>query len=95
LTHPDQAMIEKAEKIILEIAMDFEIWQSFEVKIARIEDYWLFVELPKAKKWLCHISALGQKFTDDLNNHFKVGQVINVVISEIDDMGRIKVKRKM
>jgi len=95
LTHPDQAMIEKAEKIILEIATDFEVWQAFEAKIARIEDYWLFVELPKGKKWLCHISALGQKFTDDLNNHFKVGQVINVIISEIDDMGRIKVKRKM
>jgi polyribonucleotide nucleotidyltransferase len=95
LTHPDQAMIEKAEAIILEIATDLEVWQTFESKVARVEDYWLFVDLPKGKKWLCHISALGQKFTDDLNNHFKVGQILNVVISEIDNMGRIKVKRKM
>jgi len=95
LTHPDQDMIEKAEAIILEIATDLEVGQEFEAKVARIEDYGLFVDLPKNKKWLCHISALGQKFNDDLNNHFKIGQMINVVISEIDNMGRIKVKRKL
>lgn len=95
LTHPDQAMIEKAEAIILEIVTDLEVWQAFEAKISRVEDYGLFLDLPKGKKWLCHISALGQKFTDDLNNHFKIWQLLNVVISEIDNMGRIKVKRKL
>jgi polyribonucleotide nucleotidyltransferase len=38
---------------------------------------------------------LGQKFTDKLDNHFKIGQVLPVVISEIDNMGRVKVKRKL
>ncbi len=95
LTHADQAMIEKAEKIIMEIATDLEVGQSFEAKISRIEDYGLFMDLPKNKKWLCHISDLGQRYDDWLEKHFKVGQVMNVVIKEIDNMGRIKVKRKL
>jgi polyribonucleotide nucleotidyltransferase len=95
LTHPDQAMIEKAEAIIVEIATDFEVWQEFEAKISRVEDYGLFVDLPRGKRWLCHISALGQKFTDGLEKHFKIGQLLNVVVSEIDNMWRIKVKRKL
>jgi len=95
LTHPDQAMIEKAEAIIVEIATDFEVGQEFEAKISRVEDYGLFVDLPRGKRWLCHVSALGQKFSDKLENHFKIGQVMTVLISEIDNMGRVKVKRKL
>ncbi|HPC34719.1 MAG TPA: polyribonucleotide nucleotidyltransferase, partial [Candidatus Absconditabacterales bacterium] len=95
LTHPDQAMIEKAEKIIREIATDLEVGQSFEANISRIEDYGVFVDLPKGKKGLCHISDLGQRFEGGLEKHFKIGQTMNVVIKEIDNMGRIKVKRKL
>ncbi len=95
LTHPDQAMIEKAEAIIMEIVTDLEVWQSFEGKISRIEDYGLFVDLPKNKKWLCHISDLGQRYDDKLDKHFKIWQVMNVTIKEIDDMWRIKIKRKL
>lgn len=95
LTHPDQTIIEKAEAMIVEIATDLEVGQVFEAKVSRVEDYGLFVDLPKGKRGLCHISALGQKFSDKLENHFKVGQVLSVVISEIDNMGRIKVKRKL
>lgn len=95
LTHPDQAMIEKAEKIIREIATDLEVWQSFEANISRIEDYGVFVDLPKGKKWLCHISDLGQRFEGWLEKHFKIWQTMNVIIKEIDNMWRIKVKRKL
>ncbi len=95
LTHPDQVMIEKAEAIIMEIVTDLEVGQVFDAKVARIEEYGLFVDLPKGKKWLCHISALGQRFTDKLDKHFKIWQELKVQISEIDDMGRIKVRRKL
>jgi polyribonucleotide nucleotidyltransferase len=95
LTHSDQAMIEKAEKIIRDIALDLEVWQTYEANISRIEDYWLFVDLPKWKKWLCHISDVWQKITDWLSKHFQIWQTMTVVIKEIDNMWRIKVKRKI
>jgi len=43
-------MIEKAEAIIMEIVTDLEVGQVFDAKVARIEEYGLFVDLPKGKK---------------------------------------------
>ena len=95
LTHSNQATIEKAKNLILEIATDLEVGQSFEAKVVRIADFGLFVQLPKGKQGLCHVSNLGQKFTDGLDKHFKVGDAIHVVISQIGQDGKIAVKRKL
>ena len=95
LTHEKQEMIEKAKNLILEIATDLEVGQVFDAKIVRVEAYGLFVQLPKGKQGLCHVSNLGQKFTDGLEKHFKVGEMINVVISQIGFDGKIAVKRKL
>ena len=95
LTHEKQEMIEKAKNLILEIATDLEVGQVFDAKIVRVEAYGLFVQLPKGKQGLCHVSNLGQKFTDGLEKHFKIGDTINVVISQIGFDGKIAVKRKL
>jgi polyribonucleotide nucleotidyltransferase len=91
LTHPDQDMIDKATAIIKEIVTDLEVGQEFDAKITRVEDYWLFVQLPKNKMWLCHISNLGQKYTTPLTNHFKIWEKIKVKIKWIDHDGKIAV----
>ena len=95
LTHSNQAIIEKAKNLILEIATDLEVGQSFEAKVVRIADFGLFVQLPKGKQGLCHISNLGQKYPDGLDKHFKLGDNINVTISNIGQDWKIAVKRKL
>ena len=95
LTHSNQAIIEKAKNLILEIATDLEVGQSFEAKIVRIADFGLFVQLPKGKQGLCHVSNLGQKYPDGLDKHFKLGDLINVTISNIGQDWKIAVKRKL
>ena len=95
LTHSNQAIIEKAKNLILEIATDLEVGQSFEAKVVRIADFGLFVQLPKGKQGLCHVSNLGQKYPDGLNKHFKLGDLINVTISNIGQDWKIAVKRKL
>jgi len=89
--HRDQAVIDKVEAIILEIAADLEVGQEFDAKIKRIEDYGLFVELPKKKMGLCHISNLGQRYDLPLTNHFKLFQTIRVKIKGIDPDGKVAV----
>jgi predicted RNA-binding protein with RPS1 domain len=42
---------------------------------------------------LAHVSNLGQKYPDGLAHHFKVGNVMKVVISAIGADGKIAVKR--
>ncbi|MBB1543890.1 MAG: polyribonucleotide nucleotidyltransferase [candidate division SR1 bacterium] len=95
LTHSNQAIIEKAKNLSLEIATDLEVGQSFEAKVVRIADFGLFVQLPKGKQGLCHVSNLGQKYPDGLDKHFKLGDLINVTISNIGQDGKIAVKRKL
>ena len=95
LTHSNQAIIEKAKNLILEIATDLEVGQSFEAKVVRIADFGLFVQLPKGKQGLCHVSNLGQKYPDGLDKHFKLGDNINVTISNIGQDWKIAVKRKL
>ena len=38
---------------------------------------------------------MGERFTEKLEKYFKVGQEIKVKISEIDNMGKIKVTRML
>lgn len=91
--HKDQAIIDKVEAIILEIASDLEVGQEFEAKIKRIEDYGLFVSLPKNKMGLCHISNLGERLTTPLTAHFKLGQIIKVKIKSVDNDGKVAVTK--
>lgn len=91
LTHQDQAMIDKAFGIIKEIITDLEAGQEFDAKITRVEDYWLFVQLPKNKLWLCHISNLWQRYETPLTNFFKIWQIIRVKIKWIDHDGKVAV----
>jgi polyribonucleotide nucleotidyltransferase len=93
VTHQDQAVIDKAVEMIKEIITDIEVGQIFDTNITRVEDYGVFVQLPKRKMGLCHISHLGQKYTLPLSNHFKVGEKINVTVSSIGTDGKIACKK--
>ena len=89
--HMDQSVIDAVEAIVLEIASDLEVGQEFDAKIKRIEDYGLFVALPKGKNGLCHISNLGARYDLPLTNHFKLFETIRVKIKGIDNDGKIAV----
>ncbi|NOZ44603.1 MAG: S1 RNA-binding domain-containing protein, partial [bacterium] len=64
---------------------DLEIGSVYDAKVSRIENYGLFVDLPKGKSALCHISQLGARFEQDLNKSFKVGDPIKVKLIGIDE----------
>lgn len=89
ITHQDQSAIDKAVEMITEIITDLEIGQTFDAKITRVEEYGIFVQLPKKKMGLCHVSQLGQKFTPPLTNHFKIWAALKVTITGIDPTGKI------
>jgi len=91
ITHQNQKIIDKVVWLIKDIVTDLEVWQEFESKVTRVEDYGLFVQLPKNKLWLCHISNLWQRYSTPLSNHFKVGEKIKVKIKGIDNDGKIAV----
>ena len=95
LTHSNKEMIAKAKEIIKEITTDIEIGQIFEWEISRVEDYGLFVDLPKNKKWLVHVSKLWQRYEWPLNKYFKTGTTMKVRVTWIDHQWKIQLKREL
>jgi len=95
LTHSDQNAIDKAMAMIKDIIEDLEVWQVYEGTISRIEWYGVFLDMPKKKSALCHVSNLWPTSGRDLNADFKLGDKMKVKIISVDDRGKIAVKREL
>lgn len=95
ITHTDQASIDKAIALIEEITVDLEVGATYDGTVTRIEDYGLFIALPKKKSGMLHVSKLGQRYDDALSKHFKIGDTMKVKITGVDDKGRINLERKL
>ena len=89
----DAAMVEKAKKIIEEIAIDPEVGQQFEGTVVRIVDFGCFVKLTEALEGLVHISKLAKERVNKVEDVVKVGDKIKVKVIKIDEKGRIDLQR--
>jgi len=93
IAHSNQKLIDTAIELIKEIVEDLEVNKEYQWKIARIEDYGLFVDLPKGKSWLCHISRLWPTFSGNISSSFKIGDIIKVKVTGIDEKWRINLQK--
>ena len=92
--HTDKESIEKAKEMIENIVRVVEIGEVFEGEVTRIEDYGCFIKLFGDKEGLCHVSRLTNSYCKDPRSYVKVGDVLKVVVTDIDDHGKIKVSHK-
>ena len=84
----------KALKIIEAIAKDPEPGQIFYGTVTRIMNFGAFVEIAPGKEGLVHISQLDKKRVNKVEDVVSVGDTIKVIVSEIDDKGRLNLSRK-
>ncbi|MGC8765577.1 MAG: polyribonucleotide nucleotidyltransferase [Brevinematia bacterium] len=83
----DYNLIERATSIIDHIVNGFKVGEKTEGKVVRIEDYGVFVELIPGQMGLLHKSNFKTRgFPRDV---FKIGDVISVKVSDIDEKKRI------
>lgn len=87
----DHAKLERLEKVIEAIISEAKPGQIFEGKITREEAYGFFVELAPGKTGLLHVSKMGENSKEFLKSH-KLGDIIKVEVSGIDQMGKISLK---
>ncbi|MDU1489322.1 MAG: polyribonucleotide nucleotidyltransferase, partial [Staphylococcus epidermidis] len=80
----DQAMINRAKEIIEDITREAEVGQVYHAKVKRIEKYGAFVELFPGKDALLHISQISQERINKVEDVLKIGDTIEVKITEID-----------
>lgn len=91
----DQEMINRAREIINEITHEAEVGQVYHAKVKRIEKYGAFVELFPGKDALLHISQISKDRINKVEDVLKIGDTIEVKITEIDKQGRVNASHKV
>ena len=91
----DQEMINRAREIINEITREAEVGQVYHAKVKRIEKYGAFVELFPGKDALLHISQISKDRINKVEDVLKIGDTIEVKITEIDKQGRVNASHKV
>ncbi|MDM5327932.1 polyribonucleotide nucleotidyltransferase [Neobacillus sp. CF12] len=90
----DQAMNQKAKKIIEDIVREVEVGQMYLGKVKRIEKFGCFVEIFAGKDGLVHISELAEERVGKVEDVVSIGDEILVKVTEIDKQGRVNLSRK-
>jgi polyribonucleotide nucleotidyltransferase len=86
--------IEKAIKFIKGLTEDIEVGTIYEGPIKSILDFGAFVEILPEKTGLIHISELANHFVKKVEDEVKVGQIVRVIVTEIDEKGRVNLSKK-
>jgi len=81
--------MEKAVKWIKLLVTDPKPGDKFQGKITRLMDFGAFAEIVPGKEGLIHISQLSEEHIAHPGDVVKEGQVIPVVVTEIDELGRL------
>ncbi len=90
----DAEKCQRAIDIVQTIATDPEPGAMYLGKVTRIMDFGAFVEIAPGKEGLVHVSQLDVKRTENVTDVVNVGDIIRVMVTEIDDKGRLNLSRR-
>ena len=82
-----------ARRIIEGIAKDIEVGEVYTGKVVRMMNFGVFVELLPGKDGMVHISKLAKGRVEKCEDVVKIGDELEVRVSEIDAQGRINLVR--
>src|SRR5690625_3389940 len=74
--------------------MSLEVGSKITGKVTGIKNFGAFVELPDRKNGLVHISEVADQYVEDINDHLRVGQEVEVKVLSIGDDGKISLTIK-
>ncbi|WP_185877306.1 polyribonucleotide nucleotidyltransferase [Blattabacterium cuenoti] len=88
--------IEKAINRIKEITFIPEIGKIYKAKVKSIRNFGAFVEISKGVEGLLHISEIGWKRLNNIEDEINIGDIIDVKIIDIDEKNKkMKLSRKI
>lgn len=92
--HNDYDTIEKAKQMISNIVRVAKVGDVYAAKVVRLEKFGAFVNLFGNTDGLLHISKISHHRVDKVEDVLKLGDIIDVKVTEIDNKGRINVSAK-
>ena len=94
IASPDAESCEKAKKCIDDIVFVPEVGQLYYGRVVRLMTFGAFVELAPGKDGLVHISKLADKRIEKVEDACKVGDMMWVKVTDIDEKGRVNLSHK-
>ena len=92
--HTDQAAIDHAKEMIKEIVREAKVGDVYAAKVVRLEKFGAFVNLFGHTDGLLHVSKISHNRVEKVEDVLKIGDIIDVKVTEIDNKGRINVSAK-
>ncbi|WP_418561840.1 polyribonucleotide nucleotidyltransferase [Holdemanella porci] len=92
--HTDYDTIEKAKQMISDIVRVAKVGDVYAAKVVRLEKFGAFVNLFGNTDGLLHISKISHHRVEKVEDVLKLGDIIDVKVTEIDNKGRINVSAK-
>lgn len=90
----DETACMEAKKSIEAIVFVPEVGTLYYGKVVRIMNFGAFVELAPGKDGLVHISKLAEKRVEKVEDVVKIGDMIWVKVTDIDEKGRVNLSHK-
>ena len=94
IASPDAESCEKAKKCIDDIVFVPEVGQLYYGRVVRLMTFGAFVELAPGKDGLVHISKLADHRIEKVEDACKIGDMMWVKVTEIDEKGRVNLSHK-
>jgi len=85
---------EQTKKIIEQITWEPTVGERFRGEVVKITDFGAFVRVNGGAEGLLHISEICPQRIKTVDEKLKVGDIVPVVVREVDDRGRIKLSIK-
>lgn len=84
----------RAQEWIQNLTKEVEAGEIYEGKVTRLMDFGAFVEILPGKEGLVHVSEISYERVEKVSDALKVGQIVKVKVTEIDNLGRINLSIK-
>ena len=79
---------------IRQLTEDVEVGKTYTGKVKRIMNFGAFCEILPGKEGLVHVSELSDKYVNKVEDVVKIGDEIRVIVTEIDEQGRVNLSKK-
>ncbi|MBP9727900.1 MAG: polyribonucleotide nucleotidyltransferase, partial [Candidatus Moranbacteria bacterium] len=94
ITSTDETSAKKAVDWVNNITREVKAGELFQGRVTRIMNFGAFVEVLPNQEGLVHISEFSDERVENVEDLVKVGDIIPVVVKEIDNQGRINLSHK-
>ena len=94
IASPDAASCDAAKKCIDDIVFEPTVGELYYGRVVRLMTFGAFVELAPGKDGLVHISKLADHRIEKVEDACKVGDMMWVKVTDIDEKGRVNLSHK-